>query len=360
MYACCANCQSSTWIEAARPTGELRTVACGECAQSFVLQPEPELGNTSAEHYRAMVRLAKAGEVDMPLAYSVLLGLMPLAQAKAIQRSRAQAPPRPARESETFPENLDPGFHRSVREGSLTVHQALSRGSRDAFAAALVKRHDLASAVAFEVADNRISLRKAIRRVKDAREAERRQAAPPKMTGGVPALRKLAVVGVATLSLATVSGFAWSWNVSQRHPAVVSRAARTAAVTPTPAVAETTPAQQKARALSRATRVRANDEGELIQVVGPDPGSVLSSYCKAVSGFLGVEPLHVRATVPTFRDARLGVFQDYENGGVPRAIRIRRDAKSGQWVAGSGKAPIQTTDASELPPDDAAVNVAKR
>ncbi len=95
MYACCANCLSSTWIEAARPTGEPGAVACGECAQSYVVSRARELGNTAAEHYRAMVRFAHANDIDMPCAYSVLLGVMPLAQAKAIHRSRVRARPGP-------------------------------------------------------------------------------------------------------------------------------------------------------------------------------------------------------------------------------------------------------------------------
>ena len=98
MYACCASCLSSTWIEATRPTGEIRTVACGECPQSYVVTHARELGNTAAEHYRAMVRLANASEIDMACAYSVLLGLMPLAQAKAIRRRRGQAKPAPEAE----------------------------------------------------------------------------------------------------------------------------------------------------------------------------------------------------------------------------------------------------------------------
>ena len=176
MHACCANCLSSTWIEPARPTGEIRRVACGDCAQSFVVTHARELGNTAAEHYRAMVRFAHANDIDMPCAYSVLLGVMPLAQAKAIRRSRAEGQPTPEPEAKPLPDNLDPGFHTAVREGSLTIRDALNRGNRDAFASALVNRHGLASALAFDVADNRISLRRAIRRAKAAKAAKEAEA----------------------------------------------------------------------------------------------------------------------------------------------------------------------------------------
>ncbi len=129
---------------------------------------------------------------------------------------------------------------------------------------------------------------------------------------------------------------------------------------PTRAVAGVDPIQKTAAALARATHVRTNEQGQVIEVLGPDPRSVLVSYCDAVSGFLEVEPLAIRGTVPEFRNARLGVFQDHENGGAVRAIRIRLDSGSGRWVAGSGRAPIRTSDASELPADDGSIDVVQR
>ena len=352
MYACCANCQSSTWIEAAHLTDEHRFVACGECAQSYRVNHARELGNTAAEHYRAMVRMAHANDIDMPCAYSVLLGVMPLAQAKAISRSRARAQPAPKPKSEPLPDNLDPGFRRAVREGSLTIHDALHRGNRDVFASALVDRHDLPKALAFDVADNRISLRKAVRRAKETREQRTARAT----SHGAPALRKLILLGVATLSLAVMTG-SWTWSVNHLgRPAVTSTVRR---VAPAPTVVDDDPVQKTA-ALVRATHVRKDDQGQVIEIVGPDPRSVLLSYCDAVPGFLGVEPLSIQPVVPAFREARLGLFKDYENQGAVRAIRIRRDSRSGRWVAGSGRGPIQVSDASELPPDASSIEISKR
>ena len=359
MYACCANCLSSTWIEPAPPTpGELRTVACGECAQSYVVNHARELGNTAAEHYRAMVRFANANDIDMPSAYSVLLGVMPLAQAKAIHRNRAEAQPVRGPQGEPLPENLDPGFHRAVREGSLTIHDALHRGSREALTAALVDRHGLPKALAYDVADNRISLRKAVRRAQEATAAKEQEVARP-ASHGAPALRRLIVLSIATLSLAVVmTGLSWTRSVDHRRPPAPTDSVRPAA--PAPTVAQVDPVQATTAALVRATNVRTDDQGQLIEVVGPDPRSVLLSYCDALPGFLGGEPLSIRNTVPTFHEARLGLFQDYENGGAVRSIRIRRDSRSGRWIAGSGKAPIQVSDASELPPDASSIEISKR
>ncbi len=354
MYACCANCLSSTWIEPARPNGEIRTVACDECAQSYVVSHARELGNTVAEHYRAMVRFANANDIGMPCAYSVLLGVMPLAQAKAIRRSRAQAQPAPEPKGEPLPDSLDPGFYRAVREGSLTVRDALHRGNRETFASALVDRHSLKRALAFDVADNRISLRKAVRRAKEAREQE---AAPP-ASHGVPAVRKLIVLGVATLSLAVVTGVSGTWSFNHRPHRAVTRVVRP--VAPAPAVVDLDPVRKTTAALAQATHVRKDDEGQVIEVVGPDPKSVLLSYCNAVPGFLGFEPLSIRSTVPAFREARLGLFKDHENAGAVRAIRIRLDSRSGRWVAGSGRVPIRASDGSDLPPDASSIEISKR
>jgi hypothetical protein len=357
MYACCANCLSSTWIEPAPPTpGELRNVACGECAQSYVVNHARELGNTAAEQYRAMVKFANSNDIDMPSAYSVLLGVMPLAQAKAIRRNRAQAQPAPGPKVQPLPESLDPGFHRAVREGSLTIHDALHRGNREALAAALVDRHDLPKALAYDVADNRTSLRKAVRCAKKTRAAEEHELARP-ASHGVPALRKLIVLGVAALSLAVMTGISWTRSVNHRRPPAVREPVRPAA--PAPAVAHVDPVQETASALVRATDVRTDNQGQVIEIVGPDPSSVLLSYCDAVPGFLGGEPLSIRNTVPAFREARLGLFRDYENGGAVRSIRIRRDSRSGRWIAGSGRAPIQASDASELPADASSIEVSK-
>jgi hypothetical protein len=159
------------------------------------------------------------------------------------------------------------------------------------------------------------------------------------------------------MSLAVMTGVSWTWSVNyRRHPAA-TRPARL--VAPTRAVADVD-AIEKTAALARATHVRTDDQGQVIEVVGPDPRSVLLSYCEAVSGFLGAEPLSIRSLVPAFRDARLGLFKDYENEGAVRAIRIRRDSRSGRWVAGSGRAPIQVSDASELPPDTSSIEISKR
>ncbi len=357
MYACCANCLSSTWIEATRPTGEIRTIACGECPQTYVVTHSRELGNTAAEHYRAMVRLANASDIDMPCAYSVLLGVMPMAQAKAIRRSRGQAHSAPEPEREALPDNLDPDFHRAVREGSLTIRSALNRGSREAFATALVNRHGLPRALAFDVADNRVSLRQAIGRAREAKKAKQQRAARSAVRGA-PVLRKLIVAGVATLSLAVISGISWTWSINHRRYPAVAR--RVHPVAPARVVAQVDTAQKTATALARASNVRTDDQGQVTEIVGSDPRSVLLSYCDAVSGFLGVEPLAIRGTAPQFRNARLGVFRDHNDGGALRAIRIRLDSRSGRWVAGSGRAPIRPSDASELPPDDGSIDVARR
>lgn len=351
MYACCANCQSSTWIEPERPTCEHRKIACGECSQSYVVNHARELGNTAAEHYRAIVKFSGESDIDMPCAYSVLLGVMPLAQAKAIRRKRVREKPAPR--AQVLPDNVDPAFHRAVTEGSLTIHEALSRGDREAFVTSLVKRHELPRPIAFEVADNRIGLRKAMRLALEQKRREEEKSANPRLS----AVQKYSVVGIAALLLAVVTGISWSWTLTHRRtPLVHARAARPA--TPAPAVVEATPAERKAAALARATRVHTDDEGRILEIVGPDPGTVLRAYCESFSGFLGVEAQSVRST--TFPEARLGVFKDYKNGGALRSIRIRLDARSGRWVAGTGKIPIRTSDASELPPDGGAIEIASR
>ena len=59
-------------------------------------------------------------------------------------------------------------------------------------------------------------------------------------------------------------------------------------------------------------------------------------------------------------EARLGLFRDYGALESTLAIRIRRDARSQRWVAGSGKTPIQPRKAPELPLDAVRIPVGDR
>jgi hypothetical protein len=63
---------------------------------------------------------------------------------------------------------------------------------------------------------------------------------------------------------------------------------------------------------------------------------VLYGFCSVRAGSL-CEPVELAWTEPRHPEVRIGVFRAFYD---LRAIRIRRDRVSGQWVAGTGFSPV--------------------
>ena len=91
--------------------------------------------------------------------------------------------------------------------------------------------------------------------------------------------------------------------------------------------------------------------GNVIHVVGPDPSSVLVAFCESSPSLLGLSPVEITSTVPTFRSARLGLFRDASSLESLFAIRMRLDGRSGRWTTGNGDRPVAVVKAPELPDD---------
>ncbi len=63
------------------------------------------------------------------------------------------------------------------------------------------------------------------------------------------------------------------------------------------------------------------------------------------------EPIEIAPTVPPDASARWGVFRNLDNPATPaRAILIRKDARTGRWRVGDGRAPIATEPPPALAP----------
>jgi hypothetical protein len=84
------------------------------------------------------------------------------------------------------------------------------------------------------------------------------------------------------------------------------------------------------------SEVRRNDLGQVVEVRAADPGSVLAGYCRAIAAKV-CDPVELAMSDPPHPQLRFGIYRGlYEM----RAIRIRRDARSGRWIAGDGKREI--------------------
>jgi len=375
MYVRCTDCLASTWTEVVQEDRLVDAVECGACGRRAVLEPVEELGCSVREHYLHALDFANGHDMDIASAYSVLLGIMSREQAEVLQHSNvAPAPPAPAddpvlqleAEAEASPASspvlsarlplvpdFDLGFTKAIAEGHLTVQQAMTRGDRDAFASRLQSRHRFSEAQAYEVTDNRLSLRDALRQNEERLEA--RSAGPPDLGGEARSpstrLQTLAVLGVAVVILTFATWRSWSEQfVADRSP-VLRMSGRAPRVAPGDEGSAARSATNEARLLD-ATRVRTDAMGRVIEVTGPDPRSVLIAYCEASDSILGLSPLEITSTVPRFRRARLGLFRDFGALDTTYAIRIRRDASTGRWSAGGpSDAPIPVKPAPRLPPD---------
>jgi hypothetical protein len=94
-------------------------------------------------------------------------------------------------------------------------------------------------------------------------------------------------------------------------------------------------------------------------VSGPDPQTVLLRFCEA-SEASRLKPVELVPTVPPFLGSRLGVFRDFDRLESFFAIRIRKDNRSSQWIAGDGVNPIATILAPEQPAGTARIPVETR
>jgi hypothetical protein len=324
-----------------------------------------ERGFDARQLHAAAQRFAQAHQIDLPSAYSVLLGIatvdqirsgdpVPTAPARGVQAGAAESP------GGSRKPTYDAGFRQAVAEGRLTVQQAIERGNRNVYASRLAKRHKLPMRLAYEVADNKLTLREAVGRNEPtggegAPKPARTAAAPDTAPRATMTARQRAVaVMLALLVLGGVAGYAWMlWqDQARRSLQIAARATEVSAAVPAANDGErsgtveeqpTVPASATASqgdgpaGATPGVEVVKDAQGQVTRVIGPDPSAVLEEYCKA----RGVEPVTVAASTPPLFGVRIGVFRDIEHLESYFSIRIRRDSRTRRWVVGDGDAPIR-------------------
>ena len=182
MQVRCGTCHGAVWVQI--PAAKRRNIVrCHACSQEYDFGALLQRTDLEVLHQDAVV-LAKDNKIDLQAAYSVLLGIFNLEQARdgcdpslCPSLDVGAADPGPLT-------SHDPAFVDAIKAGHLTAEQATQRGNRRAFAESLVEQHRLPLEHAFAVADNRVPLLSAIRarkpkpRVKLDRERPRRAPAP--------------------------------------------------------------------------------------------------------------------------------------------------------------------------------------
>jgi hypothetical protein len=387
--------------------------ACSGCGRRYRFAVDRPRATGDQERYRRAKDYAEANQIDLGSAYSVLEGVMTLEEAhtlrkgipppgrsaksqgptgqsagpiaagsrptlpvsdpSAIDQALVQAEAAAAARRAAGPEQVsrtaptkriptaprpglaeaemafDPGFAEAVREGSLTPQQALERGDRRALALRLSQRHRLSMELALRVADNRVTVHQALQQkaVREAKEPPRPQTS---VSHGVWNFMVFSVGAMILAGLGVHVYHVWGEYLAKRGMAFLEAApaaAATRAHITAPAGGPPVPAPPPPM-----TVPKTDTTGQIVEVVGPDPRSVLISFCITGRQSGRREPIEIAPTVPPDASARWGVFRSLDNPAMPpRAILIRKDGRTGRWSAGDGRTPIMTQAPPSLPPE---------
>lgn len=350
MYIRCAECHASTWIESLVPGEAAASITCRSCNREYSLLNSGELGVDETEQYDRALEFADFNGIDLPSSYSVLLGVMELETAKELRRETAASVATPqieASEEESrggATTDYDPEFEQAVERGHLTAEQAVARGDRASLIHRLTRKQALPRELAAAVADNQINLSEARRKRPSLDET-------PIVTAEDVAFSSLRRQLLAGLAVVTMLALAFQGYLSWRQSVETSlfedgRGARHAA-----ALAETEKQTRLTNAQSLVvvdrTRVETDPDGRILRIEGPDPMSVLRSFCTSGSNALRFEPVELTESIPPSSGRRIGVYRDLRDLGTLFAIRIDRHDKV--WAVGDGNQPVPTTTAPRTP-----------
>jgi hypothetical protein len=374
MYFRCTDCYGATWVQDAALSSAGGSLRCKSCGTDYKVPATTILREDARTRYETALALAEGNGFDLPTAYSVMLGIVTLERA-ADMRDRGvpqceDETPAAAGNAPSSLEKLraversggsaggglpvveyDPAFEEAVRQGYLTIQQAVERGERVKYARRLAERHGLELSLAYLVADNRTSLASALRK---EREEVQEILRPVQRAVWKKAL--VAVVASLAAVAIGVHGF-YVWSKIERENEKVQAWARTVAEKQQKQEQE----QERERTESessresalpvRRVRLQKDEFGRLIEIEGPDPSSVLMAFCDHRFPGGRLKPIELTAGIPPRPGAQLGVFEDREALGKRFAIPIRRKPRDSRWIAGDGRNPIDPVEAPILAPD---------
>ena len=311
--------------------------------------PETSAPETSAPGTRAPVTPEQGtrAQIRVTAPYLPSGGPEPsIPAAPAVTTMKMPAQPAGGRRMEEGPE-YDDGFKAAVRDGCLTPQQAAERGDREALIHRLAQRHRLPSQLAVQVAENRITVHQALQR-KAATEA---QEVPRPQTSISHGVWNFTIATLGCLILLGAGARAWQeWEEYLTTKA--DAAQRPALVLPSAPVAPAEAPQGGSHAAPSTPSLTlpvTDAAGQLIMVTGPDPRSVLVAFCNTGHNAGRRQAFAIGPSSPPSGTARVGLFRNLEQPNAPmRAIRIRRDTRSGRWMAGDGHQPIQTEPSPDL------------
>ena len=311
MHIRCKGCHGTIWVERQGSAEPLAVLQCRTYGQDYRLEEAHRLRPGEKRLAREARKIAKTYGIDMPGAYSVLFGMMSAEDvlelghnASTACRSTAVAPPS-TEPGKRIP--YDSAWQPAIDAGLLTAYQAAQRGQRERYALMISNRHGLPMSVAYNVADNQVSLLNCLR--------DRRPGEGDETVLNVPAPDRSVLWVALSISALLIAAVVLHFASS-----VVSRgsiAVRTIL----------------------GAEVRTDSQGQVVRVAGPDPRSVLTAYC-ASRPEPAIEPVDIIPSARHGADVRLGLFREKDNPSNIYMIDISEDRAAAGWVVGDGAAPV--------------------
>jgi len=266
--------------------------------------------------------------IDLPSAVSMMLDVLKLTQVRDyLSVDHPEEPPEPAEEPSSEA-GVDPAFEESINSGRLSRREVLQRGDRERYATKLISRHGISKDEAYAVADKRKPLLAILR--------QREAASPDTIVAPLPS-RSTWKVALA----AGVVGGLIIWGVSREiqqsaNRTIEKESTRSAEDRQTRERVAATPVSVAATA-EPAPELSFDPMGEVTRISAPRPQAVLRAFCRAPE----LQPIALASGALPDKNLWFGLFADTNEPDRSQAVVIRKDRRSGYWVAGDGVNRIQ-------------------
>jgi hypothetical protein len=346
LYIRCVDCKATTLIQHIQlGSSASARLTCGTCGRRYDVEDTSGLGATQREGYENAQAFATEEDIDLPAAYSVLLGIVTVDQARALRAAakKKRAPPPPPTAA---PPEDDAASAAPPTDEPLPAPEPPGPNVEAPAASDDAVLGDLAAALDTPSSDRAGSppAPDLADRYPDPPPSPHRNASPRTSpsasfdTGaeatspsriGFPELTALQRVAIKPERRESPA------------PTIDASAVEPASPEPEPDVPP---------GISGAT-VSKNEAGEPTAITGDDPLLVLVAYCAAAGRIAGASelvPVELAATVPPSPDARIGVFTSTAADAAPATLLIRRDPASGRWTTGDGVVPVDTAPLDEV------------
>jgi hypothetical protein len=231
--------------------------------------------------------------------------------------------------------SYDPAFEPAVAQGLLTVQAAWARGGREAYVVGLQHRYELTPTLAYEVADNSLTLLEAL----DILDRQN-DGALPELTGtrSLQYRRLVPLVLVFVGALLFLGQFGERlWNEQGR----VARGLEQLSFAVSSRLETSTVGRVLPEARAIRSKVERDEQGRITLVSGRKPSAVVEEICRLASSTGSCAWMEVRPMKPGHPGLRLGRFAAAPDDSERWSVLIRRNRSSGRWFAGTGLKPLQ-------------------